>query len=461
MPSAPLPFGSADDVGPLIDWAKRRLLENISPRDGRPGAVIASPSRREPDYYYHWIRDAALVIDVILSLYDRADSPHEKSALRSTLADFVELSRANQAAPAQAGLGEPKYYVNGTVYTGPWGRPQNDGPALRAATLIRFANRLLDEGADAKELSDLYVADLPAESVIKADLEYVSHHWRDPCFDYWEEELATHFATRMAQRRALLNGAALAGRLNDPRAAAWYRQQGACIGAELEAHWDPDAGYIRASIDHAGGIDYKTSGLDTSVVLGALHSEVPGRSFSVTDDHMLATALRLEEEFDGLYPVNLHKGDRPGVAIGRYPQDQYNGYRTDAEGNPWVLTTNAFAEYCYRVAGALKARGEIILSATNLAFYSALLPQHQADTLSVGVKLHAPDHLFDAILTGLCRHGDNFVRRTLAHAAGGPLSEQIHRETGQMTGAPDLTWSYASLISALLRRPDFASFSQT
>ena len=30
------------------------ILANISPADGKPGAVVASPSRSNPDYYYHW-----------------------------------------------------------------------------------------------------------------------------------------------------------------------------------------------------------------------------------------------------------------------------------------------------------------------------------------------------------------------------------------------------------------------
>ncbi|MHC4967567.1 MAG: glycoside hydrolase family 15 protein [Planctomycetota bacterium] len=45
------------------------------------------------------------------------------------------------------------------------------------------------------------------------------------------------------------------------------------------------------------------------------------------------------------------------------------------------------------------------------------------------------------------------MRRTLTHAGDDSLSEQFDRNDGLMTAAPDLTWSYASLISALLQRP--------
>ncbi len=114
------------------------------------------------------------------------------------------------------------------------------------------------------------------------------------------------------------------------------------------------------------------------------------------------------------------------------------------------------AEYHYRVANTLRDRGDVTLSAANLPPLRALIGEGQAADLSVGRRLRGGDDLFVAILSSLCRKGDDFVRRTLAHAADGSLSEQIHRTSGKMTGAPDLTWSYASLISALLQRPDFA-----
>jgi glucoamylase len=393
-------------------------------------------------------------MDAVLSLYARAADPQEQFLYRTKLDEYVEFSRFTQATPGKpTGLGEPKFHVDGTAFTDPWGRPQNDGPALRAIALIRFAHHLLDAGDEASVRGSLYDAVLPPQSVIKADLEYLSHHWRDPCFDYWEEEQATHFATRMAQRRALLDGAELAHRLNDPKAASWYRRQAAAIGAELELHWDVDAGHLRQSISHVGGYDYKTSGLDAAVILGALHAGVPGRSFSVTDDCLLATAARLRQVFAGLYPINDPRRGAPGVAIGRYPEDRYNGYTVTAQGNPWFLATNAFAEYCYRVAGALEARGEIRLTEPNLAFFAALLPDREGAGLSVGGNLRRGDALFGAILTTLCREGDDFLRRTLAHAGDDSLTEQFDRTTGLMTAAPDLTWSYASLITALLQRP--------
>ncbi|MHC4990956.1 MAG: glycoside hydrolase family 15 protein [Planctomycetota bacterium] len=453
-------FRSNDDTERIIDWAAERMLGNISPPGTRRGAVIASPSRSKPDYFYCWVRDAALVMDVVGLLLARTTVRRAQALYVKRLKEYVDFSRFTQTTPDRhSDLGEPKFHVDGTAFTEEWGRPQNDGPALRAITLKRFADYLLDRGRDRSVLKRLYTPVLPANSVIKADLEYVCHRWREKSFDYWEEVHADHFATRMVQRRALLDGAELADGLNEPGAAAAYRLQAASIGAELEQHWHPDAGYIKASLNDAGGHDYKTSGLDVAVILGVLHGEVPGQSFSVIDDYVLATALRIRDAFDGLYGVNAGTPDGSrGVAIGRYPEDRYNGYDSHSEGNPWFLAGNGFAEYYYRVATALRTRGEVRLTATNLAFYRSLLTPEQAATLSPGLKLNQKHERFDAILARLCREGDEFIRRTLHHADDG-LSEQFHRTTGRMQGAAHLTWSYSSLVSALLHRPASAPYS--
>lgn len=42
-----------------------------------------------------------------------------------------------------AGLGEAKFRVNETAFTEPWGRPQRDGPALRATAIIAMGEWLL------------------------------------------------------------------------------------------------------------------------------------------------------------------------------------------------------------------------------------------------------------------------------------------------------------------------------
>lgn len=38
-------------------------------KDAAPGAVIASPSTYEPDYYYQWVRDSAITFKTIIGQY--------------------------------------------------------------------------------------------------------------------------------------------------------------------------------------------------------------------------------------------------------------------------------------------------------------------------------------------------------------------------------------------------------
>jgi glucoamylase len=48
--------------------------------------------------------------------------------------------------PQGVGLGEPKFLVDGARFNGAWGRPQRDGPALRAVALMTYSNWLIKKG---------------------------------------------------------------------------------------------------------------------------------------------------------------------------------------------------------------------------------------------------------------------------------------------------------------------------
>jgi glucoamylase len=43
---------------------------------------------------------------------------------------------------SSGGLGEPKFNADESAFTGSWGRPQRDGPALRATALMVDQQRL-------------------------------------------------------------------------------------------------------------------------------------------------------------------------------------------------------------------------------------------------------------------------------------------------------------------------------
>ena len=446
----------ARDPG-LEAWLERergialaRMRANISPAGTTPGAVAASPSKAEPDYWFHWRRDAALTMQEVVRLYSTTTDADEKAGYGKMLADYAAFVKKTQAAPSRSGLGEPKYEMDGRAYDGPWGRPQDDGPAEEASTLLQLAAQYLKEGRE--DLARALYGDFA--SGIKGDLEYVSHHWEQTSFDVWEEVKAHHFDTAMAQRLALLEGAWLARKLGDPLAADWYERQARGLESRLARHWDPARGYLVSALDRDGGLDYKDSGLDAAVILGAIHrrpldEQVLGGAervfLSPSDPRVLATARRLRQSFAAGYAVN--RDGTPGTAIGRYPEDRYFG------GNPWVLLTCAFAQLDLMAAREFMQNRAIPVHEADRNFFADLLEDADRAGLRAGMTLTPENPLFAKVILGLMKESDGYFARVRRHANGdGSLSEQMDRDSGVMTSARDLTWNYASVLSALEAR---------
>ncbi len=431
-----------------------RIYLAISPPDGALGSVMASPSRDLPNYYFHWIRDSALVMREVWAF--RALNPTQA---RKTLIDYALFSRGNQNTDNRSGvafdggLGEPKFEMSGAPYDHDWGRPQNDGPALRVLALLGLADDMMMTGQQDFVYKNLYTPEMPARTLIKADLEFVAHHWMDPSFDLWEEVKGDHFYTRIAQWRAMAEGAVFAKKMNDPDAAAFYGQQAGLIMDSLDKFWSSSKNYLLATRNWVGGHDpqEKASLLDISIVLGVLHSGRSGSPFYVDDDRVIATMNELVNAFDYQYAINRDKlndeGLPMGPAIGRYPEDHYDGETTNGLGNPWFLCTQAMAEYFVRLRGELKAHGQVNVTSISRPFFEALTRQN----LSQQRRLVSGDPTFTAVLQALQDRSDAFIRRAKFHTGdGGHQSEQFNRVHGQMQSARDLTWSYASFLS--LRR---------
>lgn len=68
------------------------------------------------------------------------------------------------------GLGEPKFNADGSAFTGSWGRPQRDGPALRATALITYAKWLVSNGYNSTATSLVW-------PISQNDLSYVAQYW--------------------------------------------------------------------------------------------------------------------------------------------------------------------------------------------------------------------------------------------------------------------------------------------
>lgn len=400
----------ARELMPVQQWidfqtqvSQRKILANISPPNGAPGSVIASPEEVSPNYYYHWTRDSALAYLTVLHIYQSSKAADQKALLKQKMIDFADFSSKLQTTSA---LGEPKFYVDGRVYDGGWCRPQNDGPALRAITFLQIARELRSHG-------DTDLADQHLRSVIRRDVEFVKSVWRESNCDLWEEVYGDHFYTRMVQRRALVEAARDAAWLGeDAKGLLSLAQQ---IGVQLQNHWDANKTYFVATLNRTGGLDYKNSNLDASIILGVLHGHTDDGFLNYTDPRVLATAEKLIQTFHELYPINQVKGT-VGTAIGRYPEDKYAGSNFNG-GNPWVLLTAALSQYYYRVAKEYSGRGMP---------REAAIAHVKAEDLLRRVQYHAP--------------------------ADGALAEQIDRHSGFMTSARDLTWSHSEVLEMFMAR---------
>jgi len=453
-------FSSLGRSSNLEEWAKtleqkslELMFQNISPPGSPSGLVVASPSRIDPEYYYHWVRDSALVMDVIVTLYERETDSKKKQEFFDLLMDFANLSRAIQltpnlsGGPGDGGDGEPKFNPDGSPYMKDWGRPQNDGPASRAVTLTRFALKLIKEGKwDAAR--KLYDGKSPSESVIMVDVEYTLRHWQNTSVDLWEEVRGHHFYTRFVQRKALIDGARLADLLGDGTNADIYRKGAAALDIEIKKHLPSDAKYILATLDEAPNKKGKIGNLDVAAILAVLYNDATEESetlLGIDHEMVLATAATLIRQFKKEYKINSieydHFGEKMQVALGRYLGDQYYG------GNHWFLVTAAFAELCHRNAIKIQQKKRVEITALNKDFYELIVDNLH---INVGDAITENDVRFQQMVSGLYEGGERFLRRIRYHAKDDfEFHEQSHRDTGFQLSAENLTWNCAAHLRLL------------
>jgi glucoamylase len=108
------------------------------------------------------------------------------------------------------------------------------------------------------------------------------------------------------------------------------------------------------------------------------------------------------------------------------------------------------AELFYRAAYDFQTSGTLLVSNTTLPFWTYFAP---AAGLTAGSSYTSGSSAFTAAITALEGWGDAFMRRVKYHSPSDMrLAEEYDRETGNNTGATDLTWSYASVLNAAFAR---------
>ena len=412
-----------------------RLACNLSV--GSPGSIVASLQKQDPNYYFHWIRDSAYVIQALSRLLPYVAHTGNEVRVRELIGDFVTFSRALQHAPTPYGFGETRFNVDGSIDQSKWPRPQFDGPALRALALLDYLGR---DGAasDPKAVA-------AAELVVRSDLDATAGHRNDEGFDLWEYAWGFHFYTRMVQEGALLKGQ----RYFKNRAKPAWQQAADELRSQLNHHWNAEFATIRDDLSGAPGtdqgdepVDDSVSVFSTSAVLAVNHADLQQQAFDDLDGRVWISLWKQQDYFRDNFPLNANRALGPG--IGRGPDDDYYG------GNAFFFLTAAFAEHDFRVASRLMQQKGVLLADKNrLPTLRHIL---QAD-IKEGTAFALPSkELADAFV----REGEAFLQTILdVIPPDGSMSEQFSKEDGSPVSASDLSWSYASVLTAILAREEW------
>lgn len=108
------------------------------------------------------------------------------------------------------------------------------------------------------------------------------------------------------------------------------------------------------------------------------------------------------------------------------------------------------AELFYLAALDFQTAGSLTVDDTSLAFWTYFAPGASVDS---GQTYNSESASFGIAISALEGWADAFMRRIKFHTPTDMrLAEEYNRDTGNSTGALDLTWSYASLLTASFAR---------
>ncbi|CAG8084183.1 unnamed protein product [Penicillium salamii] len=437
IPLAPRATGSLDTwLASETTVARQGILNNIGSAgaysaSAKPGILIASPSTSSPDYYYTWTRDSALVFKALVDMFRNGDTE-----LLTVIEEYISsqayiqtVSNPSGSLSGGGGLGEPKFNVDETAFTGSWGRPQRDGPALRATALISFGQWLIDNGYTTYATNIVW-------PVVRNDLSYVAQYWNQTGFDLWEEVSGSSFFTVAAQHRALVEGSTFASRVG--ASCSYCDSQAPQVLCFLQSFWT--GSYTLANF--GGG----RSGKDANTLLGSIHTFDPeagcdDTTFQPCSARALANHKVVTDSFRSVYTINSGIAAGKAVSVGRYSEDSYYN------GNPWYLCTLAAAEQLYDAIYTWNKIGSLTITSVSLNFFKDLYSSAATGTYSSSSSTYA------SIVSAVKTYADGYVSIVETYAMNnGSLSEQFSKSDGSQLSARDLTWSYAALLTANERR---------
>lgn len=404
-----------------------------------------------------------------------ADQKARNTTLWNIITDYINTSRIIQRIDNPSGtfssldgLGEPKFEVNGTAFTGNWGRPQRDGPALRAITMSNFINTEVkyNKSVSYETYREIF------NEIVRFDLDYVALKWHQNGFDLWEEIDGKHFYTFMVQHAALVTGSKIAASMGYRDASSYYATQAEYIAAFIkERFWNEKRGHLIETY----GFDSR-SGLDSALFLASIHAldilnwegeDTPTDLYPPYSDELISSLAQYISSMRSLYPINSVRMDKfsdlgfnssiIGIGVGRYPEDIYNGDGTSV-GNPWFLCTATVSQNLYLLADYLMSRPssfKLVVNDLNKPLFGLFLNGQEGFSWSHSEDFIVNRHsdVYKFVVQMVLDYADSFLDVIREHQdSEGNLSEQFNRYNGFMVGANNLTWSYGAFWSAVRQR---------
>lgn len=436
VPPAPPPPSNNSAV-PFTDADKaimeKFFLANVNIQG--QGGVVASPDPNTPggSYYFHWARDGALTMYTVLT----TSSPGvDVTTLMNNYVGWVKRTHSTNDPNVDSRI-EAKFNLpTGTAYTGPWCRPQTDGPGLRAIALITFAEQQLEQGNVDYVKTTLWTGD-PNYDVIKYDLDWIADggYLNNSC-DLWEEVRSDDFFwNKFTMRKALTMGAAFATKMGDAASATKYSSIAGQLVDPIKNHY-------------SNGFIFETANRQKDgAVICALNDGYNGDGiFSASSTEVANTINVYNQAFHAEYPLNSADDAKgiPGILYGRYPGDTYGG------GNPWILTSGCLAQLWYRAASEVQS-SEILDETVERAWHKVL--SMSSTNSNIPESFTSGEDLAKAMAS----QGDGILSRLRYHTVGAGLHqpEQLDKNTGFETSATDLTWSYATIFKAMKAKDDY------
>ena len=371
-----------------IEKIVQRISENTNTTTN-PGIIIASPSE-SPPYKYHWIRDSALVMRTFVDMYQTTKKP----VYFQYIINYIENESKIQCLETKSGLGEPKYEITCSPFNGEWGRPQNDGPALRVIVLFEII-----EAFKYKYQTIIQTLILP---MIEKDVNYLLLNYKKPSFDIWEEIYGWHFYTRLVQLKSIketLRHLYLfkSGELQEEKLRVCYNE----LLNDLKDHLADST--IISSFNEDGDI---VKGDDASILLAFSHISYDADIVkTIPFEFVNHTCQQLVNFFREKYnDPNLY-------LIGRYPNDKYY------DGHIWVLCSCCLAQVYIE-----------LYRRRNIVKYSS--PMHRSASNPNNNCIEIANQILERILT----LDTNLI-----------LPEQFNANTNEYLSARKLTWNYSEL----------------